>query len=168
MDPIQTMPSLDALTQKAYSRKEWLAYYKNIWTRNIAATSIDILTDTWLKAEDAEQVVPSDENPNRGETVKDRLEKRKDRMVTAKRLMKALEELSAMSDEEFAEKMLSDAALTPAADTAEEEVVVGEVSTETQPQEGAIVEVATPAATETVVAEKTNVDENTNTTEEGK
>lgn len=167
MDPIQTMPSLDALTQKAYSRKEWFAYYKNIWTRNIAATSIDILTDTWLKAEDAEQIVPSDENPNRGETVKDRLEKRKDRMVTAKRLMKALEELAGMSDEEFAEKMMSDEALTPAPDTVEEEVVTAEENTETKPQEGAVVEVATPA-TEKVVAEKVDEEQNVNTETEVK
>lgn len=100
MDPVQTMPSMDALTKKAYAVKEWLMYYKNVWTRNLAARLIDVANDTTLKAKnpDEEVTLPTGHMA----PVKQRLEERKLLVQDAVDLLASVEALLALDDDVLA------------------------------------------------------------------
>lgn len=127
MDPIQTMPAHDAMTKAEYTPAEWLTYYKNIWTRNLIARTIDMQSDTLLKASDPKGEVMSDEG--RPIPVAARLEHRKILVQDALTLLGAINSLGAIKPDEFIEKFWSKEALAVAPDmippTAPEEVVMG-------------------------------------------
>lgn len=76
MDPMTNMITMDILTKKEYSPRDWLIYYKNVWIRNTIARTIDVDTDRALKNVDPETMVDVPEN-GQVVPVKVRLESRK-------------------------------------------------------------------------------------------
>lgn len=90
------MPSMDALTQKLYTAKEWLTYYRNIWLRNTLARAVDVQVDIKNKETDPEQDVPLAS----GEIgpVKVRLEERKLAVRDARAFVEALDILLATTE----------------------------------------------------------------------
>ena len=70
------MLTLDVLTQKNYSAKQWLQYYRNVWLRNTIARTIDVNTDQKLKKDDPKAMV-IDAETGRPIPVAERLENRK-------------------------------------------------------------------------------------------
>ena len=108
------MPSYDALASKKYSPREWLNYYRNIWVRNNVARTIDVMTDVALKAQDPEQMVNCEDEGVR--PVKARLEIRKKAVQDGLGLVKAIDELLAIPEGEFSDKVWGDAFLSVAED----------------------------------------------------
>lgn len=145
MDNPQTTPSTDILTQKNYTIREWLMYFKNIWTRNLTARLIDVNTDTAIKNKNPEEMVMCNDREFR--TVKERLELGKISVKEAIAIVNSVNELLALSDEEIAKKY-SDDALAVAPDMVEKKEEVTSDAPETR---GAIDEGQQPA-TETPVA----------------
>lgn len=147
MDPIQSMPNMVELTQKNFTPKEWLTYYKNIWTRNNVARTIDVMTDMVLKAEDPNQIVNSDDG--RSIMVKERLEHRKMLVSDGMKLIAAIDKL--LESEDITKEMWNEtflavapdmlpeeakAEVDPAADKpAEEKTEPAEAKTEEKPEE---------------------------------
>lgn len=119
-----TMPSFDSMTQKNYSRREWITYYKNVWERNATARLIDVQTDTAKKAVDPEELV--DDQSGQNIPVKVRLEMRKMAVAEALEIVKATDALLALSDDELVAKT-SDEALKVAEDMMPKEPKVGDV-----------------------------------------
>jgi len=114
MDPTQTMPDNGSLCKNTYTKKEWLNYYKNVWTRNLVARCIDVETDKALKAINPEEAVLDE--TNREITVKQRLEIRKILVQDAIDLIAGIDKLLAIEDEKFDEMVLSKEALKVAED----------------------------------------------------
>ena len=113
-DNIQESPSLKDLCEGKYTYKQWLTYYKNIWTRNLMARSIDVQTDMALKAKNPEESVQDDQG--RQVPVKVRLEIRKMYVQDALDLIAGIDKLIEVKDEEFEAKVLSKEALAVAED----------------------------------------------------
>ncbi len=114
---VQTMPEVDALVKKTYSIKDFLNYYKNIWTMYLAARCVDVQTDMALKAlNPKEQVTLVLDNQLLKMTAAERLEQRKILVGDALEILAGIEILLAIPDAEFNEKVLSPAALAVAED----------------------------------------------------
>lgn len=136
------MPSVDALCKNVYTAGDWLNYYWNLWTRNLAARTIDVETDIELKAEDPEQLVDMDTGVQA--PVKVRLEHRKILVQDALKLLRAIEKLQALGDE--LPKVWSDEALAVAQDMLEPETPAQPAPAAEQPAtEPAAETPATPA-----------------------
>jgi len=102
MDPVQSMPTMESLTQKEYSVREWLHYYKNIWTRNITAREIDIQVDIVAVEVNPEKPVICEDGEVRA--VKDRLELRKKAIEDGINILKAVDSLLLKQDGEIENK----------------------------------------------------------------
>lgn len=94
------MPHVAVLVKESFTTKQWLNYYKNIWSRNHAARVIDMYTDIRLKAEDPNQMVTSEDG--REIMVKERLEHRKILVQDAIDLLKTVDDLLARENIESA------------------------------------------------------------------
>lgn len=122
----QILPVLELMATKEYTPKEWLNFYKNLWTRNLVARTIDVQSDTLLKAQNAEEIVMTDDG--RQVKVGERLELRKIYVRDALSLIKAIDALNEKTAEEFVEACWSDKALAVAEDMIpKKEEEVGEV-----------------------------------------
>jgi len=108
------MPDVKDMATSDYSPRNWLQYYKNIWTRNAVARTIDVQTDAILKAVDPEQVVLTDEG--QPVPVKQRLEQRKIILQDALNLLEGIESIVAVEEKEFVTKFWSKEALAVAED----------------------------------------------------
>ncbi len=113
-DPIPTMPVVDGLCKTTYTAKEWLNYYWNVWNRNLVARTIDVQTDTALKAINPEELVQADDG--RQITVKERLELRKILVQDALNLLAGIKILMDIPDADFENKVWSAEALKVAED----------------------------------------------------
>lgn len=112
---VQHMPPIKELVETNMTPKHWITYYINIWLRNAIASSIDVIGDKKLKAEDPEQMV--DGGPQVGMIpVKVRLEERKLKVQDALDILAAAKELLAIPDTEFDAKVFSKEALAVDAD----------------------------------------------------
>jgi len=125
MDPMQTMPDVKDMATTEYSPKNWLLYYKNVWTRNAIARTIDVQTDAILKAADPEQTVLTDEG--QPVAVKQRLEQRKIILQDALNLLEGIEALTAIDEKEFTAKCWSKESLAVAEDMIPKKEVAAEV-----------------------------------------
>ena len=128
---MQTMPPLDDMIKKEVTAKEWLLFYKNVWTRNAMARAIDILTDKEAKAIDPEQPVAHN---NEIVAVKVRLEDRKIALQDALDIINAVNKLLEIPDEEFDAKVTSKEALAVDEDMIPKEEPTPEVITEAVPE----------------------------------
>lgn len=118
MNPIeQTMPSFDAMAKQEYTAKEWLNFYRNVWVRNLVARTIDVQRDRMLK----------ELNPNKqvqlGDVmmpVKERLEHFKMNVEDALAILRAIDLLRCLDNDELEEKNWTPGALAVAPDMVEE------------------------------------------------
>ncbi len=121
------MLSVEAMVTKDYTVRQWLTYYKNIWTRNLAARLIDVKTDQQLKAKDPNGV--TDEAGADGRTpksVKVRLEERKLAVQDSVDILAGIDAMLALTPEELtaaagAEALKVDADMIPLAPAPVEE-----------------------------------------------
>lgn len=113
-DPVQTMPTNDTLCNENFTPRQWLLYYKNIWTRNLIARTIDVQTDVVLKSKTPDERVQGAEGNII--TAKERLEERKMIVQDALNLIEAIDFLLAIPEEEFEAKTWSKEALAVAED----------------------------------------------------
>ena len=125
MDPIQTMPNMEFMVKANLTPRECLQYYKNVWTRNVVARTIDVACDQALKTKDPEELVANDDG--RQIPVKERLEHRKIIVQDALDLIAAIDVLLAIPEAEFTAKVWSKEALKVDADMLPPEPVVGAV-----------------------------------------
>lgn len=109
------MVPIEDLINSNTTPRQWIQYYKNIWTRNIIAKVIDIQGDIARKAKDPEDQVEHDEMRGAFMAVKERLEMRKAKLLDWKEILDNAEKLLKMSDEEIA-KLWSPEALAVAPD----------------------------------------------------
>ena len=107
------MDSFEALAKTEYTFADFLRYYKNIWDRNLVARTIDVQTDTILKAANPDEKV---QHEGQLMLVKERLELRKILVQDALDLIAGIDALAALSPEEYKAKCLSKEALAVAAD----------------------------------------------------
>jgi len=115
MDPVQQMPDNGSLTKNEYTKRDWLRYYKNVWTRNLISRCIDVETDKADKARNPEEIV-ADDVTGQPLPVKVRLEKRKMAVQECLDLLAGMEVLEKIPDEEFEAKVTSKEALAVAPD----------------------------------------------------
>lgn len=131
METSTTLPTAAELAKRDYTPQEWLQYYKNIWTRNAVARTIDVKVDEAIKATNPEELVDSDTERGQAVTVKERLEHRKILVQDALDLCEAIEKLMQIAPEEFVKSTWSKEALAVAADMMPE--TPAEVTGEDQP-----------------------------------
>ena len=108
MDPIQTMPALEQMVKGTYTIKEMLNYHRNVWTKHVAASLVDVEADTVRKAINPTELVEEDEFKDNIEVAK-RLELRKIRLESSLRILAASEALLALTDEELAKRYAPEA-----------------------------------------------------------
>lgn len=111
-----TLPASAELAQRDFTPQQWLQYYKNIWTRNAVARTIDVKVDEAIKAVNPEEPVDSDTERGQVITVKERLEHRKILVQDALDLCEAIEKLMQIAPEEFVKSTWSKEALAVATD----------------------------------------------------
>lgn len=116
MEPSQTIPNVAELSARDFTAKQWLRYYKNIWTRNAVARTVDVVADEALKAINPEEPVESGIGDGRVIPVKERLEHRKILVQDALDVREAIDKLLALSEEEFEKARWSKEALAVAKD----------------------------------------------------
>ena len=96
--------NFEALLKQTFTPREWLTYYRNIWNKNMIATIVDIQVDTTLKSVNPDEQVEGDRD-RMGNImyvpVKQRLEERKLQTEIALRVIRAIDALLALSDEEI-------------------------------------------------------------------
>jgi hypothetical protein len=148
------MEAIAILTGKNVTVREWLTYYKNVWTRNTAARLIDVETDRVRKAEDPEQMV-EDGTTGAQVAVKTRYEMRKMAVQEGLDILQAADALLALSDEDLAFKTTAEA-LKVDADMMPKEPVAGDACKLADGRDGVLgdmdgklVCVEKPAATDT-------------------
>jgi hypothetical protein len=136
---VQTMPPIKDLVETTLKPRHWLLYYKNTWTRNLVARSIDVATDTVLKKANPDDMVLN-EDGSETVPVKQRLETRKMLVQDALDLLAGIEILLAIPEDEFEKTVWSKEALAVAEDMLpkKEEVKTGNAP-----------ETSTPGATPT-------------------
>lgn len=151
-----TLPTSAELAQRDFTPQQWLQYYKNVWTRNAVARTIDVKVDEAIKAINPEEPVDSDTQRGEVITVKERLEHRKILVQDALDLCDAIEKLMQIAPEEFVKLTWSKEALAVATDMIPETPT--EVINEEQP-----VPIPEEAPQETVVdpAPETPAEEST-------
>ncbi len=155
MHEIQDMPSNNEMLKNDYSMKNWLKYYLNIWTRNLAANIIDINTDVQRCAIDPEEMV--EHYVDRVKTlvpVKDRLESRKAGVAVSLEIIASIQSLLPLTDEEIAAKFLSPEFLAPAEEKVEGEKISEEDGGPTAPESTGNAPVETTTPEEQPVEEK--------------
>lgn len=93
--------SIDVLSTKSLTDKEWLIYYRNVWMRNVVARTIDVDCDAVLKANNPDEMVQND-NPNDFNKqflpVAERLERRKIALADGIKLIASIDRLLAIEN----------------------------------------------------------------------
>ena len=92
---MDTILSIDALSKKELSTKEWLTYYKNVWQRNLIARTIDVDCDKVLLESNPAEMVRTDDQ-SRFVPVLERLELRKIALADCLKLNASIDRLLAM------------------------------------------------------------------------
>lgn len=132
---LPTLPTFNSMIEGNYTLQDFLKYYKVIWTRNLAASTVDMNVDMMNKAKDPEEMVNADDgvgsNGRGQEPVKARLEKRKMRVQDNAAILKSINALLALTPEELEKNFHSEEALQVAPDMlgSEEKHEVGEECT---------------------------------------
>lgn len=101
---------IKVLSERVLTPKEWLTYYKNIWTRNAVARAIDVNTDQVLKVKSPDAVF-LDQNTGETITVAQRLENRKISVQDALDIIAGADRLLATPEGEFEKTYFSAEAL---------------------------------------------------------
>lgn len=105
------MPSFDALCNTNYSAKQWLQYYRNIWTRNLMGSMCDVQHDSAILAKDpnaeSTEMVADGKGGARPKTFAERVEERKANAERALGIIAAIDQLVALSDTDLAAAMTS-------------------------------------------------------------
>lgn len=99
------------MTQKVFTVREYLTYYKNTWTRHMAARAIDVYTDKVLLDKNGPEFMVEDARTGQNIPLKLRLELRKMAVSDAVEIVQAADALLAMSDEEINKNCFSEEAL---------------------------------------------------------
>lgn len=104
---VQIMPSVQDMVTNGYTIRHWLQFYKNVWTRQCAAGAIDIQNDRLRKAINPNEMVTfgRDEEVM---TVKVRLENRKIALQDGLNVLKAIDALMEIGDDELEAKLFGD------------------------------------------------------------
>lgn len=126
MEPDKAMPSMDAMLTIEYTPRQWLTFYKNVWTRNLMACITDVQADRLLKAanplaetpdlltnENGHPLIGENGKPKR-KLVAQRLEERKNGVQNSLDILASLDSLLALSEDDLA-KTWADEALKPEA-----------------------------------------------------
>lgn len=103
---VQALPEVKDMVTQAYTYRNWLQYYFNIFTRRVIASTVDVEHDANLKAENANKFVDHtvDAMGNmRQVQVKFRLEERKEELEKCIGILGAIKRLMALSDEDLAQ-----------------------------------------------------------------
>ena len=138
---VSAMPPLKDLIETNLSPKQWLIYYRNIWSRNLLARTIDLQSDITRKAINPEEEVTMDDGSQRPTTVKARLETRKILIEDALEILasiKVLLEVAEDPKQDFIKKYYSKEALAVAPDMLPKiaEVKTGNAPAPTAPEAG--------------------------------
>lgn len=112
---IQQMPTLEEMTKKDYTFKEWLQFYHNLWRQIVIARTVDVQFDTAMKAKNPETAVLNAERTGYI-PVKQRLEAGKESLEDGLFLLKQIEYLQTLDDEALAKKYWTEEALALAPD----------------------------------------------------
>lgn len=126
MEQPASLPTMDTLTKVTYTMRDWLMYYKNIWTRNATARLIDVQCDIATKAKNPEELVDGDDG--RPIQVKVRLEMRKMALEQALELIGNIDATLSLNDEQLT-ALYSPDALKVAADMLPPEPKAGDICT---------------------------------------
>lgn len=108
MNDVQTMPGMQLMITKSFTVRDWLLYYKNMWTRNLAARLTDVQGDITLKKADAEALV-DDDMTKQEVPVKVRLEHRKIIVQDCINVLASIDSLLALDDATLAATYSKDA-----------------------------------------------------------
>lgn len=120
------MPSMDAMLTQTYSLSQWLNFYRNVWTRNLAACLTDVQADAALLATDPEaltgenvtnavgQIMLDEHNEVKKKRASDRIIERKASVQNAIDILAAIDSLETLSPEDLAAKWSPEALATPA------------------------------------------------------
>lgn len=121
------MPSNEIMCREQFTAREWLQYYKNIWTRNAISRAVDVKTDEIIKATNPEELVDNPMNPH-GQPhlpiqipVKERVEYRKLLVKDALDIIAGVDALLEIPEDQFHTKVLSEEALAVAPDMIKKE-----------------------------------------------
>lgn len=130
------MPNLESMVKGKYGVRDWLNYYRNVWTRNLTARLTDVQTDTELKKKTPDETVQGDDGQPL--PVKHRLEIRKIAVQDAVNLIGNIDKLLALDDAQLAatyglEALKVAADMIPKADTAEKTPEQKELEQKTPP-----------------------------------
>jgi hypothetical protein len=123
------MSEFEHKTKNILTPKEYLTWYKNEWTGRLVARTIDLNTDLLTVAVAPGKMVLHDNGAGMLQEipVEDRLEARKQIVRDAIELLKSIDDLLALTPEDYHAKVLSDEALAP-------RVVVEEVKAAESPE----------------------------------
>lgn len=124
MNPDLSMPSMDAMLTNTYGIRQWLNFYRNVWTRNLAACVIDVQADAALLAVDPNaltgeavknavgQMMLTDKGEVEYKRADVRIEDRKQSVQNAVDILSAIDAMESLDDDALA-KAWSPEALMP-------------------------------------------------------
>lgn len=136
-----SQPSMDAMLTQKYSLANWLNFYHNVWTRNLAACLTDVQADTTLLASDPEaltaepvknavgQMMLSEKGEVLYKRADERLEERKASVQNSIDILAAIDALEQLSPEDLAAKWSPEALAPKVAPATEDAAAPAEVAT---------------------------------------
>lgn len=133
----------EILATKILTKKEWLTYYKNMWTRNCISRAVDVEVDKARKINTPDMTF-FNQQTGQVTTVAQNLEERKIKLQEGLEILAGVNALLETPEEEFEAKYYSPEALKVAED------VVADLTPELTPEAE---ERSTPAEAETPVEE---------------
>ena len=104
-EQVQFLPSLQDICTQDYPPQNWIMFYKNTWQRKLIAQTIDVNTDTKLKAQNPELMVNHETDAMGNPTqiaVKYRLELRKQQLATIMLILDSINDLSKLDSVQLA------------------------------------------------------------------
>jgi len=110
------MPPVKDLVESELTVKHWLVYYKNVWTRNLIARTVDLQGDIEMAAKNPTEVVLSDDQ-TKTQTVTERIENRKMLVQDALNVVQTIGVLLDKANDQavdFLDMFWSEKALAPA------------------------------------------------------
>lgn len=116
---VMAMPTIKDLLENNVTTQQWLFYYRNVWTRNLIARTIDVQSDMTRKALNPEEMVTMDDGSGRPVPVKERLEARKLLIEDALEIIRSTNELLLLGDQKIYDNFWSKEALQVAPDMLE-------------------------------------------------
>lgn len=117
----QVMPSFDAMCNTSYEPKQWLQYYRNIWSRNLMGSMTDVQHDSAIVAvnpaaltDGQQDLVPDGKGGARQRTLAERANLRRENAERALGIIASIDQLMALSDADLKAAMTTGSAfLTP-------------------------------------------------------